>query len=358
MRRYRNGFSIVELLVVLAVVATLIALLIPAIGKARDYTYATVCMTNQRALYNACYFYADMDRERRYPPMVAPQSVFPAPRITQAGNGVDRWNSSGGVGTNVGGTFNPQANWAEILAYLNLIDPKQLEDRMDTNPVPAYASAAAAATPGVAAYKLSYGINTYLYTFKVDGWGGSAYSAAPTSSNVGGMGDKGYGFYGPKFDDGLKEGVRTPELTLLFGDRTSGDGPGIGYGWFRLTQLDLPRHGTWLPLTFCDGTTRLTSYQSLWGSKWDKGGYQAGADITTVANVDFWYASRQLSPPFQGLNGATLPLGNRGTWPGPNYTQINPGYKSNQPGTPGFFIHSTVMPYWQGWEKQPFAPGL
>ena len=361
--RRQRGFTLVEMVVVLAIIATLMALLLPAVEKAKKAADVILCANNQRALYFGCSVYAVSDRERRFPPLIVSQDVIPAPRISQSLNAMDRFTTNATVtavvGTNSLSTFNPQANFAEVLVYQGYISPKHMVCRNDTGAVPAAAAAAAAATPGVAVYPLSYGLNTYLYAFKVDGWGGCAHPAAPTTSNVGAIGDKGYGFYGPKFDSDAKGAIKSPDQTILLGDRTSGDGPGIGYGWFRITQLDIIRHDWQLTLTFCDGSTKIKSYDRFWG-EWSRGGYQRGRDITTVANIDFWFASRRSSAPYNGMNGAaagsTGDLGQRGSWPGPVYTSINPAYASAYGS--GFYLPSTVMPYWQGWEVQPFTPGL
>ncbi len=61
-----NGFTLVELLVVVAVVALLIALLLPALTKARYHANLTACMSNLRQLGFGVMTYA-ADTESRYP---------------------------------------------------------------------------------------------------------------------------------------------------------------------------------------------------------------------------------------------------------------------------------------------------
>jgi prepilin-type N-terminal cleavage/methylation domain-containing protein len=56
------GFSLVEMLVVVAIIALLISILLPALGRARENTRRTVCASNQRQLVNGCIDYATANR--------------------------------------------------------------------------------------------------------------------------------------------------------------------------------------------------------------------------------------------------------------------------------------------------------
>ncbi len=57
-RRIVRGFSLVELLVVLGVVALLLGLLLPTLGRARDRRQMTACLSNLRQLASAFVLYA------------------------------------------------------------------------------------------------------------------------------------------------------------------------------------------------------------------------------------------------------------------------------------------------------------
>jgi len=55
----RKGFTLVELLVVLAVIAVLISILLPALGRARKTALAVQCMSNMRGMVLAQRVYAN-----------------------------------------------------------------------------------------------------------------------------------------------------------------------------------------------------------------------------------------------------------------------------------------------------------
>ena len=62
----RNGFTIVELLVVVSIIALLIAILLPAIGKARDAARVTQSAANLRNIAVANDTYASDWADRQF----------------------------------------------------------------------------------------------------------------------------------------------------------------------------------------------------------------------------------------------------------------------------------------------------
>ncbi len=63
----KRGFTLVELLVVVAIIALLVSILLPAIGKAREQAKAVVCSSNLRQIGLSCAMYANDSKKNCFP---------------------------------------------------------------------------------------------------------------------------------------------------------------------------------------------------------------------------------------------------------------------------------------------------
>ena len=77
-----RAFTLIELLVVISIIALLIGVLLPALGKARDAGRLTKCLANMRSFGQATNLYALENKDRLWPDVLRDRTtnrVIPAP---------------------------------------------------------------------------------------------------------------------------------------------------------------------------------------------------------------------------------------------------------------------------------------
>ena len=60
-KRFKTGFTLVELLIVIGIISFLMALIVPALGRARDQSKLVICRSNQKNLLLGCLMYASQN---------------------------------------------------------------------------------------------------------------------------------------------------------------------------------------------------------------------------------------------------------------------------------------------------------
>ena len=85
-RRRRCGFTLVELLVVIGIIAVLIGILLPTLGRARRAAQEVSCMSNLRQLATAMFTYADAHKGATMPIVFTPGEYWHHKLAVQLGD--------------------------------------------------------------------------------------------------------------------------------------------------------------------------------------------------------------------------------------------------------------------------------
>jgi prepilin-type N-terminal cleavage/methylation domain-containing protein/prepilin-type processing-associated H-X9-DG protein len=152
----RCGFTLVELLVVVGIIALLMSILLPALNKARENARQVKCANNMRQIWMACLMYANENKDKLpIPPRVENfTSILTAPGLamTMDPNG------------NIGGIYDYQQG--TLWPYIS----KSVQARMDVFNCPTDLDAFRPVRRGSISYTASYQRNfSYSWNAQVRG---------------------------------------------------------------------------------------------------------------------------------------------------------------------------------------------
>lgn len=141
-----KGFTLIEILVVIAIIAILAAIVFPVMSSSREKARQATCLSNLRQLGTAVRMYAD-DWD----------GCFPAARVEEGGDG------------------NPAGNWAGCYHVFGKCDPSRGQIHPYVRNVAIYLCPSARgvrpariAAPDAFPYPLSYAMNNWLSYRNVD----------------------------------------------------------------------------------------------------------------------------------------------------------------------------------------------
>jgi prepilin-type N-terminal cleavage/methylation domain-containing protein/prepilin-type processing-associated H-X9-DG protein len=226
--RRPKGFSLLELLVVIGIVALLVAILMPVVSKVRQMSRSTVCLSNLRQWGQSFQMYQNDNRGKSIPAMILPHAI----------------------------------RWFEALAPYNssvrgtLLCPEASQPGTSSDPDGSVGSATTAWWIKRGDYAGSYGFNQWVYKHSPQYYDPAKPIRFPprNSDRIPLLGDCCWPWDNPESGDSVPRNLQYPE-------------EGIGRS---IAVYCIDRHQMAINIVFLDGHADREPLAELWKLKWSE----------------------------------------------------------------------------------------
>lgn len=301
-RHKQSGFTLIELMVVVGIIALLLSILLPSLSQARRNAQTTLCLNLLRGFGTSIAAYAETNNEY-LPPLLSPTSNALREKL------FDMDPTLEGIGG---------LNGEDYVGFMDILILSGFVDNVQTGACPNDATTLSpnANLDNANRARLSYGPNWFLYAQHRPGWGGSQTAWQPGDDIN--TGNSGPGNYGPKRTD-----IVSPANTIFIGDQVKEDGvqarAAVSWGFPEAGVFDFKRHDGNANAVYFDGHAASRSTADIWKMPY------TGPDSTSLM---------------------AEAITNRG-WPG-SAAPSQPG------GLDGADHAAYIFPGFAGWRSQPF----